>query len=381
MKPTPVSTPWVLIKGLSKSVVVHEPKGVVLIISPWNYPLNLITQPLIGAIAAGNCAVIKPSEYAPAMSRFFARYIPEYMDSECISVVQGGIPQSTALLAQRWDHIFFTGSPHVGRIVAEAAAPHLTPTTLELGGKSPCIVDATADLRNAAKRIVIGKFMNAGQTCVAPDYLLVERSKEAELRALMIQTIQEFYTANPQASPDFCRLISRRHCQRLIDLLNEGGFDVMHGGQHDIDDLYVAPTLVHTTLDSPARLMHEEIFGPIFPIIPLDGVVLQAIRFINSRPKPLALYIFSESNENQQRILSDTSSGGACINDTILQLTVPDLPFGGVGESGMGMYHGKWSFDEFSHHRGTLFKTKLFDSATRYPPFDEKKFKTLKAVW
>lgn len=374
MKPTKVSTPLITQPGSSQ--VVKEPLGVVLNIAPWNYPFQLAVSPLVGAIAAGNCAVIKPSEIAPHTSKLLAEQLPRYVDESCIQVVEGGIPETTKLLEQRFDHIFYTGNGTVGRIVMTAAAKHLTPVTLELGGKSPCIIDASANLDVAAKRIVWGKFSNAGQTCVAPDYLLVEESVHDALVNRIAATIREFYGDDPQASPDFARIVNQRHHDRLTKLLGEG--TIVCGGEHDRDDRYLAPTVIKdVSEDSP--VMAGEIFGPILPIFAVAHID-EAIAFINRRPKPLALYVFSEDKATQKRVTERTSSGGMAINHVIMHLAVPELPFGGVGESGMGAYHGSHSFDTFSHHKAVLKKPTQIDPPLIYPPYTDTKQKWVRRL-
>ena len=353
-----------------KSRVYHEPLGVVLIVGPWNYPVQLLLMPLIGAIAAGNCAVLKPSEIAPATSKLIAERLPEYVSAECVQVVEGGIPETTALLAERFDHIFYTGSGNIGRIVLEAAAKHLTPVTLELGGKSPCIVDRHTDVAVAARRILWGKFYNAGQSCVAPDYVLVDEAIEDKLLAAMKQTLHDFFGEDPSRSSDYGRIVNIRHHQRLIQLLDGSGA-VFAGGESDREKLYIAPTIL-TDVPADAPIMVEEIFGPILPVLRVRDMDA-AIAFVNGRPKPLALYLFSEDKGVQQRIIEKTSSGGISVNHTIMHYFVPSLPFGGVGASGMGAYHGKASFETFSHRKSVLVKPTTFDPQILYPPYDEKK--------
>lgn len=354
-----------------KSRVLREPLGSVLIIAPWNYPIQLLLSPLTAALAAGNCAVLKPSELTPACAALMAKLIPEYLDREAVRVVEGGIDETTALLRERWDHIFFTGGGAVGRIVMEAAAKHLTPVTLELGGKSPCIVDADVDLVTAARRIVWAKFVNAGQTCVAPDYLLVHRSVQSALLAEMKKVTADFYGDDPQKSPDFARIVSTRHHARLVALLGDG--EAFMGGQHDAATRYLAPTIL-TNVKLDAKLMTDEIFGPILPVVPVDSVA-EAISFVRAREKPLALYIYSRDHSAVDDVLARTSSGGVCVNDCMMHLAVSDLPFGGVGPSGMGAYHGKAGFDCFSHRKAVLDKSTLVDPALRYPPYTADKEK------
>jgi aldehyde dehydrogenase (NAD+) len=349
--------------------------GVVLIISPWNYPLQLLLVPLVGAIAAGNCAVLKPSEITPAMSDLFARRLPNYVDRESIQVVEGGVAETTALLAERFDHIFYTGNGTVGRIVMEAAAKHLTPVTLELGGKSPCIVDQHTDLDVAAKRIIWGKFFNAGQTCVAPDYVLVQQAIEDALLARMKQTLVEFFGDDPSKSPDYGRIVNERHHQRLMKLLPGSG-EVVAGGVGDEEKRYIAPTILRN-VPADAPVMADEIFGPILPVLKYAGID-EAIARVNARPKPLALYLFTNDEEVQKRVLERTSSGGVTVNHTLLHLTVPALPFGGVGASGLGAYHGKFSFETFSHRKSVLIKPTWLDLKFIYPPYDKTKRKLVR---
>lgn len=365
MSPRRVSTPLTLKPG--RAYQQPEPLGVTLIISPWNYPFQLGIVPLIGAIAAGNCAILKPSEISPHTSALLAKLLSDTFDPDHIAVVEGDAQTSQALLAQKFDHIFFTGSTHIGRIVMKAAAEHLTPLTLELGGKSPCIVDANINLEVTAKRIVWGKFINAGQTCIAPDYLLVDQRIKSDLLNQIKQTVTDFYGDNPQTSPDYGRIVSDRHFQRLTGLISG---DVIVGGGHHDGDRYIAPTVIDgVTAEHPA--MAEEIFGPILPVVAYDNLE-EAIAFINARPRPLAAYIFSKDKAVQQQILQQTGSGGVCINDTIKQVAIPDLPFGGVGDSGMGAYHGQASFDTFSHLKGVFKRPFWLDLPLLYPPYGDK---------
>ena len=373
-RPERVPTPMFAMPG--KSRIVREPLGVVLIIGPWNYPFQLVVGPLVGAVAAGNCAVVKPSEVAPATSALVARLVREYLDGDCIRVVEGGVPETSALLVERFDHIFYTGNGAVGRVVMEAAAKHLTPVTLELGGKSPCIVDRSADLDVAAKRIAWGKFYNAGQTCVAPDYILAHEAVHDELVDRLKSTIRSFYGADPKKSPDFARVVNERHHRRLMKLVGSG--KAVAGGEADESSRYLAPTvLVDVPPDSPA--MSEEIFGPILPVIRVRGVQ-EAIAFVNARPKPLALYVFAGDRYVQRQVIERTSSGGATINHAWLHLAVPGLPFGGVGESGMGAYHGRTTFETFSHRKSVLTKPTSVDPALMYPPYTESKAKWIRRL-
>ncbi|MUL38351.1 aldehyde dehydrogenase [Gloeocapsopsis dulcis] len=352
----------------SHGYVCSEPLGVVLIIGPWNYPFQLLIAPLIGAIAAGNCAILKPSEIAPNTSKVVSQIIQKYFDPAYIAVVEGGIDVSKQLLAEKFDHIFFTGGTSVGRVVMEAAAKHLTPITLELGGKSPCIVDTDINIEHTANRIVWGKFINAGQTCIAPDYLLVNSKIKPQILNSLQKTIQEFYGEEPEQSPDYARIINQKQFTRLAKLLQDG--EIVTGGKTNQSNYYIAPTLLDKiSLDMP--VMQEEIFGPILPIIEYNDLS-EAIALINEKPKPLALYLFSRDQNIQQRVLKETSSGGVCINDTVMHVAVSSLPFGGVGNSGVGKYHGKASFDTFSHHKSVLKKSFLFDPKWRYAPYAGK---------
>jgi aldehyde dehydrogenase (NAD+) len=365
MKPAKVHMP--LLVAPAKGWIVPEPLGVALVIAPWNYPIQLLIEPVGAALAAGNCVVAKPSELAPACSAAMARLLSRYVDPEAVVVVEGGVEETTALLAERWDHIFFTGSTAVGRVVAEAAAKHLTPTVLELGGKSPTYVHASADLDVAARRIAWGKFLNAGQTCIAPDYVLVDEPIKDALVDKLAQQIGEFYGSDPMASKSFGRIVNGRHLDRLQALLDKGAGTVAVGGQVDAADRYVAPTVtVEPSLDS--SVMQEEIFGPILPVLGVDGANA-AKAFIGARPKPLALYVFAQDDGVVDDIVDGTSSGGVCINQTLMHLLPPDLPFGGVGDSGMGAYHGKTGFDVFTHHKSVLRKPTKPDLKMLYPPY------------
>lgn len=374
MKPERVSTPMVAQPG--RSFIVREPLGVAMIIAPWNYPLQTAVLPLVGALAAGNCVLVKPSEVAPATSALLAKWLPRYLDPKAVQVFEGGVPETTALLREKWDHIFYTGNGTVGRIVMEAAARHLTPVTLELGGKSPCIVDETADLDVAAKRIALGKFFNAGQTCVAPDHVLVVESVHDALLNRLVSTLREFYGDDPQQSPDFARIVNERHHARLTRLLD--GVNVVTGGETDASDRYIAPTILRDV--SPSHpVMQEEIFGPILPVIAVPSVDA-AITYVNRGPKPLALYVFSRNKSAQDRVIDQTSAGGTTVNHVWMHLGVPGLPFGGVGESGMGAYHGKHSFDAFSHRRAVLKKPNFGDAPLAFPPYVPWKLKWLKRL-
>ena len=372
MKPAKVSTPLILQPG--KSFIHSQPLGVVLIISPWNYPFGLLMGPLIGAIAAGNAVILKPSEVAPATSALIAAELPRYVDRDAIRVIEGGVAETTELLAQRFDHIFYTGNGAVGRVVMTAAAKHLTPVTLELGGKSPTIVDRSANLEVTAKRICWGKFSNAGQTCVAPDYILAHEEIHERLLEVLATTIRSFYGDDPQRSADYGRIVNARHHRRLAALLGSG--KVVVGGKLDESDRYIAPTVLRDVpADSP--VMADEIFGPILPVLSV-GTIDEAVSFINQRPKPLALYVFAEDASVQQSVIDRTTSGGASVNHTWMHLANHDLPFGGVGESGMGAYHGRATFDVFSHKRSVLSKPTSLDAPVMYPPYDDTKKKLLR---
>ena len=356
--------------------VQPEPLGVALIIGPWNYPFQLMMSPLVGAIAAGNCAILKPSEYAPEMSKLVTELVRSTFDSDYIAVVEGDAQTSQELLAQKFDHIFFTGGTEIGRIVMQAAAKHLTPVTLDLGGKSPCFVDASVRLDYAAKRIAWGKFINAGQTCIAPDYILVDAAVKDEFVVQLRKAIGELYGEDPAVSPDYARIVNQRQLDRLKGLLSSG--NIVIGGQVNDADRYLAPTVLDN-VDWNDGVMESEIFGPILPILTYDNLD-SAIALVNERPKPLALYIFSKSDNVQTTIVNTISSGGVCINDTVLQVSVGNLPFGGVGDSGTGSYHGKASFDTFSHDRSFLKRSILFDLDWRYAPYTDDRVKFLKKI-
>lgn len=362
-----------------RAEVVAEPYGVTLIMSPWNYPVHLVVTPLVAAIAAGNAVLVKPSEVAPATAAVLADLIAEHLDTSAVAVVQGGPDTAEEVLAQRFDHIFFTGSTALGRKVMAAAAPHLTPVVLELGGKSPAIVDRSANLSVAARRIVFGKFVNAGQTCVAPDHVLVDDEVADELTDRIVAAIADFYGDDPRGSDDFGRIVNDRHLSRLRGLLDGGGFDeLVVGGELDADERYLAPTVLRG-VSADAPIMQEEIFGPILPVLTVESVD-EAIRFVNDRPKPLALYVFAEDDDVVDRVVDSTSSGGVCANHTLVQLGVPDLPFGGVGESGTGAYHGRAGFDAFSHHKSVLRKATRPDPSVLYPPYGRWKSKMIRSA-
>lgn len=361
MKPQKVKTPISHIG--SKSYQYSEPYGTALIISPWNYPFQLCFAPLIGAIAAGNCAVIKPSEFAPATAEVVQQIILERYPKEYIAVVQGGVKTSQALLNEKFDKIFFTGSVSVGKIVMETAAKHLTPVILELGGKSPCIVHNDARVKLAAKRVAWGKFINAGQTCVAPDYVYVHQDIKGEFLKELKNAVNELYGEDPLNNPDYTHIVSKTHFERLKGFISHEA--VVIGGKSNEEQMVIEPTVL-TCVNWNDPVMEDEIFGPILPILEYDHLS-EVIQGIQNHPNPLALYLFTENKEIQQKILKDISFGGGCINDTIYHLSTPYLRFGGTGNSGMGSYRGKASFDAFSHKKSILKQTTLFEIPIRYP--------------
>lgn len=357
--------------------IMPDPLGVVLIISPWNYPMQLLLAPLVAALAAGNTVVLKPSEVAPATAAAMADLLPLYLDQRVVQVVTGGVTETTELLAEQFDYIFYTGSGSVGRVVMAAAAKHLTPVTLELGGKSPAIIAADADIHVAARRIAWGKFLNAGQTCVAPDYVLVDEAVEDAFTRALLQALSDFYGNDPQGSADYARIVNERHWDRLTGLLDAGGYEAtVCGGHGDRAARYLPPTVL-SGVKPDAAVMQTEIFGPILPIIAVSDVG-EAIRFVNDRDKPLALYIFSKSDDVVDRVLTHTSAGGVLVNHTVLHVGVTELPFGGVGASGMGSYHGKAGFDTFSHSKSVLRKPTKPDPSILYPPYKGWKYKLVK---
>ncbi len=363
VKPRHVLTP--LSQFPASSFTVRNPYGVVLIMSPWNYPFLLTMEPLIGALAAGNCCVLKPSAYAPATSRLIAMLISECFPSELVAVVEGGRRENQALLDQRFDYIFFTGSVSVGKEVMRKASEHLTPVSLELGGKSPCVVDSTANLDVAARRLVFGKLLNCGQTCVAPDYLLIDRRVKDAFIALMKKHITAMIGEDALHHPQYVRMVNPKHFERVCGLIDPQ--KVVFGGQSDPGTLTIAPTLMDNVTESDA-VMQEEIFGPVLPIVPF-GAIDEAVDFINRREHPLALYLFSEDKSTQRRFLHAVPFGGGCINDTIIHLATSRMPFGGVGHSGMGSYHGKKSFETFSHEKSIVKKATWLDLPMRYMPY------------
>ncbi|HBF83264.1 MAG TPA: aldehyde dehydrogenase family protein [Streptomyces sp.] len=348
LEPEPAPVPDVLAGASARTV--QDPLGVVLVIAPWNYPVQLLLAPVAGALAAGNTVVAKPSELAPATSAALARLFPRHLDPDVVAVVEGAVPETTALLAERFDHIFYTGNGTVGRIVMAAAAKHLTPVTLELGGKSPAFVDRGTDLRTVASRLVSGKFLNTGQTCVAPDYVLTDPETAPALTDALAAAVEERFGPDASQSPEYGRIVNERHFDRLVKLLDSGR--TVTGGGHDRATKYIAPTvLADVAPDAP--VMGEEIFGPILPVLTVDGLD-EAIAFIDGRDKPLALYAFTTDPAVRERLLTETSSGGVGMGLPLAHLTVSDLPFGGVGESGMGNYHGRYSLETFSHRKAVL---------------------------
>ena len=352
--------------GPTHAAIHREPLGTVLIIGPWNYPINLMFAPLVGALAAGNAVVLKPSELAPACSALVAELVPRYLDAEAVQVVEGAIEETTRLLEARFDHIFYTGNGHVGSIVMTAAAKHLTPVTLELGGKSPVWIDGSARLEASAKTIAWGKFSNAGQTCVAPDYVLTTPDLVEPLTREIAKAAQAMYGPDPRNSPNFGRIVNTKHAERIEGLFDGGR--VVLGGTADPEERYVAPTIL-LDVDPDSPVMQDEIFGPILPILAVDDLD-RAIEFINARPKPLALYAFTEDEEVREKLQERTSSGGLTFNMVIAQLAVPTLPFGGVGSSGMGNYHGEFGMATFSHEKAVIRKLRGPDPlALARPPF------------
>ncbi|XP_061755209.1 aldehyde dehydrogenase family 3 member A2b isoform X2 [Nerophis ophidion] len=357
---------------LSDQVYIKpEPLGVVLIIGAWNYPWAVTLQPLVGAIAAGNAAVIKPSEVSAHTSKVMQELMPLYLDKELYPVVTGGVSETQELLNQKFDHIFYTGSSAVGKVIMAAAAKHLTPVTLELGGKSPCFIDKRCDISIACRRVAWGKYTNCGQTCIAPDYILCEPEVQGRVIEELKRAIEEFYTKDPKTCPDYGRIINQRHFNRILPLLQDSTVAV--GGDNDEEDCYIAPTVLRD-VKPEAKVMQEEIFGPVLPILPVSSLD-DAIQFINHGEKPLALYVFSADQKVINKISDETSSGGFLANDCLVHYSVSALPFGGVGNSGMGCYHGKFTFDQLSHLRGCLIKKLKMEGMNdmRYPPHTPKK--------
>lgn len=361
-----VATP--LLHQPASSYIYPQPKGMILVIGPWNYPIQLMMSPLIGAIAAGNTVVLKPSEVAPACAQIIQSIVESTFSPDYCAVVMGGVPETTELLKQRFDHIFFTGSIPVGRVVMRAAAEHLTPVTLELGGKSPCIIDEDTDLDVTVRRVVWGKYFNAGQTCIAPDYLLVPKALKRDLIARMKAQITQFFGVDPAQSPDYSRIINKRHLDRLTDLLK--GADLAVGGESNPESLYLAPTIVdNVKLGDP--LMQDEIFGPIMPIIEYENLE-DALNIVRERPHPLACYVFTNRSSVEERVISELAFGGGCVNNTLVHIANANLPFGGFGPSGLGAYHGKSGFDTFSHKKAILKSAFMFDVKIKYPPYGKR---------
>lgn len=359
----------------TKSFIYSEPLGDVLIIGAWNYPLLILLDPLVGAISAGNCATLKPSEIATNTSNIICEIINNNFESEYLNVIEGGIEETTFLLEQNFDHIFFTGSTNIGKIVYEAAAKSFSPVTLELGGKSPIIFDKSADLKIGARRIIWGKLFNNGQTCTAPDYLFVDNEIKQALTKELINAIIDFYGENAQTSEFYSRIINQKNFERLSEYLKDG--NILYGGKTDKNNLYIEPTLIEN-ISPTHKIMQEEIFGPILPIISYNNIK-EVINFINSRPKPLALYVFSKDSKFCNYVINNTSAGGMSINDTIMHITSDNMPFGGVGESGFGKYHGKWSFDTFSNQKSIFKNNFIIDRNILYPPY-KTGFNVLKRI-
>ncbi|XP_042531961.1 aldehyde dehydrogenase family 3 member B2 [Dipodomys spectabilis] len=356
-----------LLTKLSSAFIRKEPFGLVLIIAPWNYPVNLTLMPLVGALAAGNCVVLKPSEMSKCTEKVLCELLPQYLDQSCFAVVLGGPQETSQLLEHQFDYIFFTGSPRVGRIVMAAAAKHLTPITLELGGKNPCYVDDDCDPQTVANRVAWFRYFNSGQTCVAPDYVLCSPETRERLLPALQSAITRFYGDDPKSSPNLGRIINQKHFLRLQGLLRCGRVAI--GGQSDESDRYIAPTVL-VDVQETEPVMQEEIFGPILPLVTVRSLD-EAIDFINQREKPLALYAFSNSSQVVNQVMERTSSGSFGGNEGFIYLTLPSLPLGGVGNSGMGRYHGKFSFDTFSHQRACLLRSPGLEKINdiRYPPY------------
>ncbi len=375
-RPQRVRVPLVLQPNRAR--IIREPLGVVLVVAPWNYPVQLSLAPAVGALAAGNCVAIKPSEFAPATSRALATLVAEHFDEGAVAVMEGGPEVVHAALEAGVDHLFFSGGAAVGRLVMQAAARTLTPVTLELGGKNPVVVAADADLAVTARRVAWGRFLNAGQTCVSPDYVLVERAVTDEFLGALRTAIDEFFGTDPRSSPDYARIVDDRHFHRLAGLLETHGGEVVVGGTLDAATRFVAPTVVcDPSWDSP--LMTDETFGPILGVVGVDNLE-EAISRIAARPDPLALYVFSSSRRTVREVIARTRSGGVCVNGTVLQIAVPALPFGGVGRSGNGTYHGRAGFERLSQTRGILTCPRRFDLPVVYPPYRPGKTRLLRKV-
>lgn len=373
--PKRVRTPLYLFPGKSK--IQKEPYGSVLILGPYNYPVQLLAEPLVGAIAAGNCAVLKPSELTPHVSEAMYQIVHSTFKEEYIACVEGGVEINQELLSQKFDYIFFTGSERVGRIVMKAVAENLTPVTLELGGKSPVIIEKTANIKEAARRIAWGKLMNAGQTCVAPDYVLVDESRKQQFLTEMKTAFSHLYGKEIKKNPDFGRIVNERHMERLQKILEQDAKYLFCGGEADTLQRYIEPAILDLGKDQNAASMQEELFGPILPVLSYHKLE-DAVRFVNKRAKPLALYLFTKKRSAEKFVLERVSSGGVCVNDTISHLINPDLPFGGVGASGMGQYHGKYSFDTFTHEKSVFYKPADWNLPVCYPPFTKGKMNLVK---
>ncbi|XP_054857630.1 aldehyde dehydrogenase family 3 member A2 isoform X2 [Eublepharis macularius] len=377
---------WAAPKHVEKNLIVlmdeayihYEPLGVVLNIGAWNYPFVLIMQPLVGAIAAGNAVVVKPSEISEHTAKLFEELLPQYLDKDLYPVVNGGVPETTELLKQKFDHIIYTGNSTVGKIIMEAAAKHLTPVTLELGGKSPCYINKDCDVDVACRRITWGKYMNCGQTCIAPDYILCDPSIEGQVVEAIKKTLTEYYGEDVKKSPDYERIVNKRHFKRLMGLLE--GQKITYGGEADEATCFIAPTIL-TDVNPDSKVMQEEIFGPILPIVTVKSTD-EAIRFINQREKPLALYVFAKDKTIIKKMIAETSSGGVTANDVLMHFTLASMPFGGVGNSGMGAYHGRFSFETFSHKRSCLVRSLNMEAVNkiRYPPSSQKKLDWTKFI-
>ncbi len=350
-----------------RSFSVFEPYGVVLVMAPWNYPFMLTMEPLIGAVCAGNCVVAKPSAYSPNTSAVIKKILSLVFEEEYVTVVEGGRAENTALLEQKFDYIFFTGSVNVGKLVMEKAAKNLTPVSLELGGKSPCIVDDTANLKLAAKRIAFGKYLNLGQTCVAPDYLLIDETVKEEFLRIFVETVKKMYGQNPLDNPNYGKMINQKHYDRVMGLIQKE--KVILGGEGRSEELRISPTVMDGVVSGDA-VMQEEIFGPVLPVLTYKKIE-DAVQFIEERPHPLALYIFSNDKKTQKLFTQKVAFGGGCINDTVLHLATSQMGFGGVGDSGMGAYHGYKSFQTFSHEKSILKKYNWIDVPMRYQPYNK----------
>ncbi len=374
MRTQRVPTPIAHFKSVS--TILYEPFGTVLIMSPWNYPLNLTLAPLIGAIAAGNCSIVKPSNYSPAVSAALDKIISENFPPEYISVIPGGREENGALLEQRFDYIFFTGGTEVGKLVMQSAAKYITPVTLELGGKSPCIVEKSANLKIAARRLAFGKYLNAGQTCVAPDYLLIEKEIKEPFIEELRNVLKEFFPTETYLQMHFPHIVNEKHFTRLMNLIE--GEKIITGGNGNKEQKFIEPTILDN-INFESKIMQEEIFGPILPVITFDSLDT-IIAQIKMREKPLALYIFTKNKQVEKKILTEISFGGGCINDTIVHLATNYLPFGGVGYSGVGKYHGFESFKTFSNTKSILKKSVFPDIGVRYHPYSEKKLNLIKKL-